>query len=164
MRHNRADFAVAAGRPENFFVEKCGNPLDFRPEYKYNSLYHEKKKETAAYRREASKLKKLLTDGMVIEGTLSEIRSGTAVHYQLTRKVNGRTRTDYVPLDMKAEVADWTRRWKSAKALLKGLSDFSRSILRHSCGERAKTGGRSSSRSGGARPPSSRTPTRRSAR
>ena len=47
-----------------------------------------KKKETAAYRREASKLKKLLTDGMVIEGTLSEVRSGSAVHYQLTRKVS----------------------------------------------------------------------------
>ena len=123
-----------------------------------------KKKETAAYRREASKLKKLLTDGMVIEGTLSEVRAGSAVHYQLTRKVNGRTRTDYVPLDMKAEVEDWTRRWKSAKTLLKVLSDFSRSILRHSGRERAKTGGRSSSRSGGARPPSSRTPARRSAR
>ena len=123
-----------------------------------------KKKETAAYRREASKLKKLLTDGMVIEGTLSEVRSGSAVHYQLTRKVSGRTRTDYVPLGMKAEVEDWTRRWKSAKTLLKGLSDLSRSILRHSCMERAKAGGRSSSRSGDARPPSSRTPTRRSAR
>ena len=96
-----------------------------------------KKKETAAYRREASKLKKLLTDGMVIEGTLSEVRAGSAVHYQLTRKVNGRTRTDYVPLDMKAEVEDWTRRWKSAKTLLKVLSDFSRSILRHSGRERS---------------------------
>ena len=164
MRQNRADFAMAAGRPENVFVEKCGNHLDFRRKYKYNYFHHEKKKETAAYRREASKLKKLLTDGMVIEGTLSEVRSGSAVHYQLTRKVSGRTRTDYVPLGMKAEVEDWTRRWKSAKTLLKGLSDFSRSILRHSCGERAKAGGRSSSRSGGARPPSSRTPARRSAR
>ena len=155
---------MTAGRPENFFVEKCENPLDFRPEYKYNSVYYEKTKEMAAYRREASKLKKLLTDGIVIEGTLSEVHAGSAVHYQLTRKVNGRTQTDYVPLAMKAEVEDWTRRWKSAKTLLKGLSDFSRSILRHSCGERAKTGGRSSSRSGGARPPSSRTPARRSAR
>ena len=43
MRQNRADFAMAAGRPENFFVEKCGNPLDFRRKYKYNYFHHEKK-------------------------------------------------------------------------------------------------------------------------
>lgn len=123
-----------------------------------------KTKETAAYRRMASELKRLLTDGMVIEGTLSEVRAGAAVHYQLTRKVKGRTRTDYVPLAMKAEVEGWSRRWKSAKALLKGLSDCSRSILRSSAEARAKTSGRSSSRSGDARPRSSRTRARRSAR
>ena len=101
-----------------------------------------KTRETAAYRRVASELKRLLTDGMVIEGTLAEIRSGSAVHYQLTRKVKGRTQTDYVPLARKGDVEDWTRRWKEAKALFKALSDSSRSILRSSAPSREKTGGR----------------------
>ncbi len=118
---------------------------------------------TAAYRREASRLKRLLTDGIVIEGTLAEVRAGSAVHYQLTRKVKGRTRTDYVPLAMKAEVADWTRRWKEAKALLKALSDCSRAILRSSAEAKARTGGRGRSRSGAAPRPGSRTRARRSA-
>ena len=150
--------------PKTFLSKSARSPLTSAENISIITCIMKKKKETAAYRREASKLKKLLTDGMVIEGTLSEVRAGSAVHYQLTRKVNGRTRTDYVPLDMKAEVEDWTRRWKSAKTLLKGLSDFSRSILRHSGRERVKTGGKSSSRSGGARPPRSRAPARRSAR
>ena len=112
----------------------------------------------------ASELKRLLTDGMVIEGTLAEIRSGSAVHYQLTRKVKGRTQTDYVPLARKGDVEGWTRRWKEAKALFKALSDSSRSILRSSAPNGAKTGGRSSSGSGGVRRPSSRTRAKRSAR
>ena len=120
-----------------------------------------KTKETAAYRRVASELKRLLTDGMVIEGTLAEIRSGSAVHYQLTRKVQGRTQTDYVPLARKGDVEDWTRRWKEAKALFKALSDSSRSILRSSAPNGAKTGGRSSTPSGGAPRRSSRTSARR---
>lgn len=123
-----------------------------------------KTRETAAYRRVASELKRLLTDGMVIEGTLAEIRSGSAVHYQLTRKVKGRTQTDYVPLARKGDVEDWTRRWKEAKALFKALSDSSRSILRSSAPSGEKTGGRSSSASGGVRRPGSRTRAKRSAR
>lgn len=123
-----------------------------------------KTRETAAYRRVASRLKKLLTDGMVIEGTLAEIRSGSSVHYQLTRKVKGRTQTDYVPLARKGDVEGWARRWKEAKALFKALSDSSRSILRSSGPDRAKTGGRSSSGSADARRPSSRTRAKRSAR
>ena len=115
-------------------------------------------------RRAASELKRLLADGMVIEGTLAEVRSGSAVHYQLTRKVKGRTQTDYVPLARKGDVEDWTRRWKEAKALFKALSDSSRSILRSSAPNGAKTGGRSSSASGGVRRPSSRTRAKHSAR
>lgn len=119
-----------------------------------------KTRDTAAYRRVASELKRLLTDGQVIEGTLAEVHAGSAVHYQLTRKVKGRTRTDYVPLAMKGEVEDWSRRWKSAKALLKGLSDCSRTILRSSSGTGAKSGSprKSPSPSAGARPRGSRTP------
>ena len=37
-----------------------------------------KTKQTAAYRRVASRLKKLLTDGQVIEGSLSRVTAGSA--------------------------------------------------------------------------------------
>lgn len=55
----------------------------------------------------ASRLKKLLTDGQVIEGTLSRVTVGSTVHYQLTSKERGKTKTVYVPLCAKQEVEQW---------------------------------------------------------
>ena len=78
---------------------------------------------TAAYRRVASRLKKLLADGQVIEGSLSRVTAGSAAHWHLTRKVNGRTQTLYVPMSSVEEVGGWIRRWKAAQGLLKGLGD-----------------------------------------
>ena len=49
-----------------------------------------KTKKTAAYRRVASRLKRLLGEGQVIEGSLSRVTAGSAAHWHLTRKVNGR--------------------------------------------------------------------------
>ena len=73
-----------------------------------------KTKRTAAYRRVASRLKKLLGDGQVIEGSLSRVTAGSAAHWHLTRKVNGRTQTLYVPMSSVEEVRGWIRRWKEA--------------------------------------------------
>ena len=123
-----------------------------------------KTKKTAAYRRVASRLKRLLTDGQVIEGSLSSVTAGSAAHWHLTRKVNGRTQTLYVPMSSVEEVRDWIRRWKEAKRLLKELGDCSRSILSSSAPRRATTGASTSSGSSGAGRPRSRTTAKRSGR
>ena len=115
--------------PETFFWRNRRTPLTFRENISIITYMIKKGKSTAAYRRVASRLKKLLTDGQVIEGTLTRVTVGSAAHYQLTSKERGKTKTVYVPLCAKQEVEQWARRWKEAKALLKGLSDCSRSIL-----------------------------------
>ena len=123
-----------------------------------------KTRSTAAYRRVASRLKKLLTDGQVIEGSLSRVTAGSAAHWHLTRKVNGRTQTLYVPMSSVEEVRGWIRRWKEAKGLLKELGDCSRAILASSAPRKATTGGSTSSGSSAAGRPRSRTTPRRSGR
>ena len=123
-----------------------------------------KTKKTAAYRRVASRLKRLLTDGQVIEGSLSRVTAGSAAHWHLTRKVNGRTQTLYVPMSSVEEVRDWIRRWREAKSLLKELGDCSRSLLLSSAPRRATTGASTSSGSSGAGRPRSRTTAKRSGR
>ena len=120
-----------------------------------------KTKEAAAYRRVASRLKRLLTDGQVIEGSLSRVTAGSAAHWHLTRKVNGRTQTLYVPVSSVEEVRGWVRRWREAKGLLKELGDCSRSILASSAPGRATTGGSTSSGSSAGRRPRSRATRRR---
>ena len=120
-----------------------------------------KTKNTAAYRRVASRLKRLLGEGQVIEGSLSRVTAGSAAHWHLTRKVNGRTQTLYVPMSSVEEVRDWIRRWKEAKGLLKELGDCSRSILASSAPRKAATGGSTSSSSSAGPRPRSRTTRKR---
>ena len=79
-----------------------------------------KTKKTAAYRRVASRLKRLLTDGQVIEGSLSRVTAGSAAHWHLTRKVNGRTQTLYVPMSSVEEVRGWIRRGKFTQGIVLG--------------------------------------------
>ena len=68
-----------------------------------------KTKNTAAYRRVASRLKRLLGEGQVIEGSLSRVTAGSAAHWHLTRKVNGRTQTLYVPMSSASSGGGGTR-------------------------------------------------------
>ena len=106
-----------------------------------------KTKNTAAYRQVASRLKKLLGEGQIIEGSLSRVTAGSAAHWHLTRKVNGRTQTLYVPMSSIEEVRDWVERWREVKSLLKELGDCSRLILTSSAPRKAMTGDRTSSNS-----------------
>ena len=115
-----------------------------------------KKREWAPYRRVASKLRKALGEGPVMDGTLSSIDLGTSVRYQLTRKEDGRTKTIYVPRHAAAEVADWTGRWRQVRELLKELSAFSRrefpGLLERPAPKKSGRGGGGSSSSGGEGP------------
>ena len=144
----------AHARPRNFFFEKISfAPLTNAENISIITPMIKKTKNTAAYRRVASRLKRLLGEGQVIEGSLSRVTAGSAAHWHLTRKVNGRTQTLYVPMSSVEEVRDWIRRWKEAKGLLKELGDCSRSILASSAPRKATTGGSTlSGSSAGARP------------
>ena len=123
-----------------------------------------KKRGWAPYRRVASRLKRILGDGPVMDGTLSCVDLGSSVRYQLTRKEDGRTKTVYVPLRAAEEVGDWTGRWREVRELLREMSEFSRgvfpSVVAKPSASPARTGSGSSS-SGGANQRKSRT-TRRS--
>ena len=88
-----------------------------------------KKRGWAPYRRVASRLKKLLGEGPVMDGTLSRVDLGSSVHYQLTRKEEGRTKTIYVPARAAEEIGDWTGRWREVRELLKEMSEFSRGVF-----------------------------------
>ena len=109
----------------------------------------------------ASRLKRLLGESQVIEGSLSRVTAGSATHWHLTRKVNERTQTLYVPMSSGEEVRDWIRRWKEAKGLLKELGDCSRSILASSAPRKGTTGRSASSGSSAGPRPSSRTARKR---
>ena len=115
-----------------------------------------KKGEWAPYRRVASRLRKILGEGPVMDGTLSSIDLGTSVRYQMTRKEDGRTKTIYVPQRAAAEVADWTGRWRQVRELLKELSEFSRQefpgLLEKPATKKSGRGGSGSSSSGGEGP------------
>ena len=143
----------AHARPRNFFEKISFAPLTNAENISIITPMIKKTKDTAAYRRVASRLKRLLGEGQVIEGSLSRVTAGSAAHWHLTRKVNGRTQTLYVPMSSVEEVRDWIRRWKEAKGLLKELGDCSRSILASSAPRKATAGGSTlSGSSAGARP------------
>lgn len=95
------------------------------------------KKDLSMYRQTASRLRALLGDGMIAEGSLCQATLRNGKRWQLTRKANGRTETLYVPECDVATLREATQRWKRAKALMKGLSDQAWKIVRS--GMRSRT-------------------------
>ena len=81
--------------PGTFFEKISFAPLTNAENISIITPMIKKTKNTAAYRRVASRLKRLLGEGQVIEGSLSRVTAGSAAHWHLTRKVNGRTQTLY---------------------------------------------------------------------
>ena len=110
-----------------------------------------KKRDWAPYRRVASRLRKLLGEGPVMDGTLSRVDLGSSVRYQLTRKEDGRTKTIYVPARAAEEIGDWTGRWREVRELLRVLSEFSRGVFPSVVAKPERTGRGSSPSGGGSR-------------
>ena len=110
-----------------------------------------KKRGWAPYRRIVSRLKKLLGEGPVLDGTLSSVDLGSSVRYQLTRKEDGRTKTIYVPARAAEEIGDWTGRWREVRELLKEMSEFSRGVFPSVVAKPAHTDRGSSLSGGGSR-------------
>lgn len=62
-----------------------------------NTFHENSKKDRRACAAKASALKRLLGRGMPLEGSLNMSMRGGSEHWQLTDKVDGKSRTLYVP-------------------------------------------------------------------
>lgn len=83
-------------------------------------------------RREAA-LRQVAGIGPFIEGTLIKVphKSCRHVAHRLTFKVDGKTRTVYVPLDRVEDVEQWTREYKRLKRLIRTVTRASLGELRN---------------------------------
>ena len=84
------------------------------------------KKWKRAYAAKASDLKRLLGGGMLLEGSLNMSMRGGSEHWQLTDKVDGKSRTLYVPARHAAEVMESIELWKQVRRELRELSAAAR--------------------------------------
>ena len=84
------------------------------------------KKWKRACAAKASALKRLLGRGMPLEGSLNMSMRGGSEHWQLTDKVDGKSRTLYVPARHAAEVTESIELWKRVRQGLKELSAAAR--------------------------------------
>ena len=103
---------------------------------------------SAPYREVSSRLKRLLSEGGVIEGSLYRADRGSTPRHQLSDRATGRFRSIYVPADFAPLVADWSARWA-----LKEMSELAREELVAAITERTgrKTVARASAPAGGPR-------------
>ena len=76
-----------------------------------------KKRMSAPYREVSSRLKRLLTEGRVIEGSLYRSDRGNTPRHQLSDRATGRFRNIYVPADFAEDVAAWSANWAEAKQI-----------------------------------------------
>ena len=88
-----------------------------------------KKHMSAPYREVSSRLKRLLSEGGVIEGSLYRADRGNTPRHQLSDRATGRFRNIYIPADFAPLVAEWSARWAEAKRLMKEMSEIARSEL-----------------------------------
>ena len=101
-----------------------------------------------ATRRDAA-LAKISRLGPLIEGHLSAFkRPGCAQPgWHLTFKHQGKTRTVYVPMDLVAEVKQWTHNHRRLKQLLREITRHSLALIRqHVAARRAANRSRPSTR------------------
>lgn len=101
--------------------------------------------------RRDAKIKQLSEVGPVLMGSITRInvtcgnpnckcaRGEKHKSNVLTRKVGGKTKSIYVPVDMAEEAKGWTRNHRRLKKLVKEISDLNEKILRaHVPTKRAK--------------------------
>ena len=92
--------------------------------------------------RRGAKLKQLAEVKPLIQGSLCKVgtrcgnpncrcaRGEKHTAHILTRKVRGKTKTNYVPVGMQEEVQAWVEEYRRVKKLLKEISDMNEQILR----------------------------------
>jgi hypothetical protein len=77
-------------------------------------------------------LRQIAQIGPLLEGSLSAFqRPGcTRPGWHLTFKAQGRTRTLYVPMELVAEVKQWTLNYRRLKGLIRQVTRHSRALIR----------------------------------
>ena len=95
-----------------------------------------------------SRIRTLCLKGRFLDGTVTRTRIGNSLRMTVTDKVNGKTRTLFVPKEHQGRVSEWVENWRLLKAALRELSELQRSEFRREIGLPAGGGaGKSSSRS-----------------
>ncbi len=110
---------------------------------------------TLIRRMRDARVKKLARAGPVMAGSLVQIakhcgRAGCHcqtgqkhIGWYLTRSVNGKTQTTYVPQEMREEVQGWIQEHRRVKQLIQEMSELNRALIRTHVGERKRRAGRS---------------------
>lgn len=92
--------------------------------------------------RRQAKLRQLSAIGPVLQGSLATIgvtcgnpqcrcaQGDKHTSHILTKKVRGKTKTTYVPVDLVEEAQAWTRNFRQVKQLLTELSALSERMLK----------------------------------
>ena len=80
---------------------------------------------------QASYLKQIAQIGPFVEGSLCEFKRGgrKSSSWHLTYKLEGKTHTVYVPVDMVEEVRKWTEEYRRLKQLIRKETKQSLAII-----------------------------------
>jgi len=110
---------------------------------------------TLIRRMRDARVKQLATDRPVLGGSLVRIakhcgrpgchcqKGEKHVGWYLTRRVNGKTQTTYVPQEMLEDVQGWTQEHRRLKKLMAEISELNRALIRAHVTERKRRGTRS---------------------
>ena len=109
-----------------------------------------KKIDRRACAAKASALKRMIGQGMLLEGSLNVSMRGGSEHWQLTDKADGKTRTMYVPARHVAEVTEALTLWKEVRSAMKDLSSTAREAFANAFAEERVGAPRGRPRSGSA--------------
>jgi hypothetical protein len=82
-----------------------------------------------------SRLRALCLRERMLGGTVTRTMVGNSLRMTVTDRVDGRTRTLFVPAERQGEVSRWNENWKEMRGLLRSLSELQRTELRVSIGQ-----------------------------
>jgi hypothetical protein len=111
---------------------------------------------TLIRRMRDSRVKQLVPRGPVLAGSLVQIakhcghagchcqRGQKHVGWYLTRSVDGKTQTTYVPLTMLEEVQGWIKEYRRLKTLTAEISQLNRELIRTQVAQRQRSSPKSS--------------------
>jgi len=92
--------------------------------------------------RRDAKLRELFKTGPVLQGSITTVgvtcgnsscrctRGEKHTSNILTKKVNGKTKSVYVPVEMLEEAKKWTQNYRKMKNMMKEISDYNEKILK----------------------------------
>ena len=114
------------------YAKSVNHKSDFRICFSSPSLNPNATVPNRHTRARQAALRHLAQLGPFLEGSLSPFpRPGcTQPGWHLTFKQQGRTRTLYVPMDLAAQVKQWTLNYRRLKHLLRQVTRHSRALIR----------------------------------